>query len=211
LSFIVSPHPLESQMEIAPGFTDSDWKELTFKSERDWIRAVAALHKRLEERFLKPARSLLPFKRSGFAILALDSLLVETLQQFCEGVAETPHVVRNGRKVLASEDYFKAFLTGPYFGPGFDDHTAALFYQTIRCGILHQAEVKGSSLVRRDRPLVSLSADRKGVIVNPVLFHKRVDAGFRKYLADLRKRTEGNLRRCFRDKMNYIAQVKAGV
>ena len=94
-------------MEIAPGFSDSDWKRLTFNSERDWIRAVASLRKRLEERFVKPARSLLRFSRSGFAILALDSLLVETLQQFREGVAKTPYVTRNGRRVLASEDYFK--------------------------------------------------------------------------------------------------------
>jgi len=198
-------------MEIAPGFTDSDWKRLTFKSERDWIRAVTALRRRLEERFVKPARSLLRFRRSGFAVLALDSLLVETLQQFREGVAETPYVFRNGRRVLASEEYFKVFLTSPYFGRGFDEETATLFYRTVRCGILHQAEVKGSSLVRRDGPLVSLSTDQKGVVVNPVLFHNRVEAWFRNYLADLRKRKGGDLRKRFRDKMNNIARVGAGV
>ena len=190
-------------MEIAPGFTDNDWKRLTFRSKRDWIRAVAVLRWRLEERFVKPARKLLRLKRSGFAVLALDSLLVETLQQFREGVPETPN--------RHSLQYFNAFLTSPYLGPGFDDQTATLFYLTIRCGILHQAEVKESSLVRRDRPLVSLSADRKGVVVNPVLFHNRVEAAFRSYLADLRKGTDGDLRRRFRDKMNHIARVRAGV
>lgn len=198
-------------MEIAPDFTDSDWKRLTFTSERDWIRAVAALRRRLEERFVKPARSLLRFSRSGFAVLALDSLLVETLQQFREGVAETPYVIRNGRRVLASEEYFKAFLTSRYFGPGFDHQTATLFYRTVRCGILHQAEVKESSLVRRDRPLVSLSPDRKGVVVNPELFHRRVEAALRNYLVDLRRQTEVDLRRRFHDKMNHIARIAAGV
>lgn len=198
-------------MEIAPGFTDGDWRRLTFKSERDWIRAVAALRRRLEERFVKPARSLMRFKRSGFAILALDSLLVETLQQFREGVAETPYVFRNGRRVLASEEYFRAFLTSSYFGPGFTDQTATLFYRTVRCGILHQAEVKESSLVRRDARLVSMSADQKGVVVNPVFFHHRVEAGFRNYLADLRKRGDGDLRRRFRQKMNHIARTGANI
>ena len=188
-------------MEIAPGFEDSDWKELAFTSERDWVRAIAALRKRLEERFVKPARSLLRRERSGFAILALDSLLVETLQQFLEGVPETPKIVRNGRRVLASEEYFKAFLTSRYFGPGVDERTATLFYRTVRCGILHQAEVKESSLVRRDGPLVRLSADQRGVVVNPVLFHNRVEAALRSYLTDLRKRTETDLRRRFRDKI----------
>ncbi len=199
-------------MEIAPNFTDSQWKKLTFKNERDWIRGVAALRRRLEHRFIKPARNLLRLKRSGFAVLALDCLLIETLQQFREGVAQTPQVTKpNGRRVLASEDYFVAFLTSQYFGPGCNQHLAKLFYQTIRCGILHQAEVKESSLVRRDRPLISLSPDQKGVVVNPVLFHRSVEAAFQKYLVDLRNRAELDLRKRFRHKMNHIARVKAGV
>jgi hypothetical protein len=198
-------------MEIAPRFTDDDWKALTFRGERDWIRAVAALRGRLDARCLKPARSLLRQARSGFAVLALDSLLVETLQQFREGVHETPHVVRNGRRVLASEDYFKAFLTSPYFGSGFDDQTASLFYRKVRCGILHQAEVKGSSLVRRDRPLISLAADGKGVVVNPIIFHRRIEAAFRSYLSDLRMPAQAELRSRFRSKINHIARVGAGV
>jgi len=198
-------------MEIAPDFTDVQWKALSFTGERDWLRAVAVLRRRLEERFLKPARSLLRQKRSGFAVLALDSLLVETLQQFLEGVPETPRVLRNGRQVLASQEYFEAFLTSPYFGSGFSAPHARLFYTTIRCGILHQAEVKGSSLVRRDRPLVSPGKDGKGIVVNPRLLHERLEQAFRRYLADLRSPSETQLRRRFRKKMDHIARVGAGV
>src|SRR3972149_3247845 len=115
-------------MEIAPGFTDLKWKRLTFAGQRDWIRAVAVLRRRLEERFLKPARALLRQKRSGFAGLALDSLLVETLQQFLVGVPGTPRVLRNGRQVLASQEYFEGFLTRPYFGPGFRAPHAGPFH-----------------------------------------------------------------------------------
>ena len=199
-------------MEIAPNFTDCQWKQLSFKNERDWIRGVAALRRRLRHRFLKPARNLLRSKRSGFAVLALDCLLIETLQQFREGVPQTPYVRKpNGHRVLASEDYFIAFLTSQYFDAQCDENMAKLFYQTIRCGILHQAEVKESSLVRRDRPLISLSLDQKGVVVNPVLFHKRVEIAFQKYLVDLRNPAEANLRQRFRKKMNHIARVQAGV
>jgi hypothetical protein len=198
-------------VEIAPGFTADSWSALTFRGEQDWIRAVSALRKRLDARFLRPARSLLRLRRSGFAVLALDSLLVETLQQFREGVSETPRILRSGRFVLASEDYFKAFLTGPYFGTGFNEATAALFYRTIRCGILHQAEVKSSSLVRRDRPLVTVSPDGKGLVINPRLFHERVERAFRAYLADLRKPDNADLRRAFRAKMNHIARVGCGL
>ena len=198
-------------MEIAPNFTDVQWKQLALTSERDWIRAVAVLRRRITERFLRPARTLLRLKRSGFAVLALDSLLIETLQQFREGVSETPRVDRGGRRVLASEDYFKAFLTSAYFGPGFVDETARLFYTTIRCGILHQAEVKESSLVRRDRPLVTLTQDRKGVIINPALLHGKLEHAFIRYLKDLRDPSKTELRRRFRVKMDHIARVRRTV
>ncbi len=133
--------------------------------------------------------------------------MIETLQQFREGVPETPYVVRGGRRVLASEEYFVAFLTSPDFGQGFDQTTAELFYRTIRCGILHQAEVKGSSLVRRDRPLVSLTADGKGVIVNPRLLHQRIETTFDAYLRELSTPTNPQLRERFRKKMNHIARA----
>ncbi len=186
-------------MEIAPDFTDAQWKALTFRSERDWIRAVSVLRRRLEARFLKPARSLRRQKRSGFAILALDSLLVETIEQFLQGQPETPR--RSG------EAYFTSFLTGRYFGSGFDANTAALFYTTIRCGILHQAEVKASSLVRRTGPVVTLAADGNGVTVNPLLFHDRMERATKAYLAALRNPRNHDLRQKFRDKMDYIARI----
>src|SRR2546427_78552 len=194
-------------MDIAPKFTDLQWKNLTFKGKRDWIVGIAALRTRLEERFVRPAHSLLRFKKSGFAILALDCLLVETLQQFREGVGKTPYVQRNGRRMLASEDYFVAFLTSPYFGQGFNPNTARLFYKTIRCGILHQAEVEASSLVRRSGPVVKLSSDGRGIVVNPVEFHKRIEAAFNRYLVNLRSGVDPALRQNFRTKMDYIARV----
>ena len=66
-------------MEIAPNFTEHQWKVLTFRGKQDWVVGIAALRRRLEQRFIKLAHALLRFKKSGFAILALDCLLVETL------------------------------------------------------------------------------------------------------------------------------------
>ena len=194
-------------MEIAPNFTEHQWKVLTFRGKQDWVVGIAALRRRLEQRFIKPAHGLLRFKKSGFAILALDCLLVETLEQFREGVGKTPYVKRGGRRFLASEDYFVAFLTSAYFGPGFDPNTAKLFYKTIRCGILHQAEVEASSLVRRSGPVVKLSSDGRGIVVNPVEFHKRIEAAFNRYLVNLRSGVDPALRQNFRTKMDYIARV----
>lgn len=136
------------------------------------------------------------FTRSGFAILALDSLLVETLQQFIEGVEETPYGCAPG--------FFKAFLTRPAFRGAFDDKSAEVFRDAIRNGILHQAEVKGSSLVRRDGPMVQITPSGDGVIVNPVLFHCRLEDALQDYVEEL-KQPRSLLRKTFRDKMEFIA------
>ena len=62
-------------MEIAPNFTTSDWKALDLTREADWLRAIEAFRRRIDERFLKPVRAILSLPLSGFAILAIDSLL----------------------------------------------------------------------------------------------------------------------------------------
>ena len=184
-------------MEIALNFEDKDWRALDLSREADWLRAIDAFRLRIEERFLKPARAILSFSRSGFAILALDSLLVETLQQFIEGVEKTP----KGR----ANAFFEAFLLRPAFRGAFDKTSAGLFRDTIRNGILHQAEVKKSSLVRRDGPIVQVTPSGDGIVVNPLLFHFRLEEAFSDYIEEL-KRTPGSpLRKSFRKKMDFIA------
>lgn len=183
-------------MEIAPNFTDADWKALDLTKEPDWFRAIEAFRLRIEERFLKPVRAILSFSRSGFAILALDCLLVETLQQAIEGVQSTPRG--------AAAPYFKAFLNRPAFRGAFDDTSAELFRDAIRNGILHQAEVKGSSLVRRDGPVVRVTPGGDGVIVNPVLFHCCLEGAFQDYIEEL-KQPGSPLRKTLRQKMEFIA------
>ena len=183
-------------MEIAPKFTDAHWKALDLTKERDWLRAIDAFRLRIVERFLKPARTMLSLPRSGFAILALDSLLVETLQQAIKGAQHTP---QGGASV-----YFKAFLKRPAFRGAFNDTSAELFRDTIRNGILHQAEVKASSLIRRDGPVVQVTASGDGIIVNPLLFHCCLEDAFQDYIEDL-KQPGSALRKTFRDKMEFIA------
>lgn len=186
-------------MEIAPGFTDTEWQKLTFSDTKDWTTAYGVFSSRINERFLKPISALLKFKRSGFAILALDSLLIETLQQFVEGVDETP---RYKGKV-----YFQTFLKRPAFQNLFDDFSAELFYKTVRCGILHKAELKGTSLVRRDFPVaVQLSQSGDGLEINPVKFHALVKQAIDDYLTELKSGNNSLLRKKFLTKMRFICR-----
>jgi hypothetical protein len=191
-------------MRISPKYSVDDWKALTFSTEEDWQRAIDIFEDRIRGRFLKFINVIKDYKFSGFAVLALDCLLIETLQQFREGEPETPYKKEN--------EYFVSFLTETSFSKFFDKNKAKKFYKQIRCGILHQAEVKKNSLVRKckDEPLVRLTEDSKGLIVNRKLFHEQLVKVFEEYLCCLRDPSAKGQRDKLKKKMNYICRVPFG-
>jgi hypothetical protein len=146
-------------MRISPNYTAAAWKALQFSSEDDWQEAIKIFEDRMRGRFLDLVDMIEHRQFAGFTVLAIDCLLIETLQQFREGKPETPR--------SQSGDYFIRFLTTTSFGKHFTANTADMFYRQIRCGILHQAEVKKSSRIRiaSNLPLVKLTPDGKGLIV----------------------------------------------
>lgn len=189
-------------MRISRSYDTDDWKSLTFKDEVDWEQAVSIFKDRLETRYLEHIRSLLQRKTNGFVVLALDCMLVETMQQFRLGTRATPRA--KGKK------YFVWFLTETAFAKHFDVNQAELFYETIRCGLLHQAEAEGTSRIKRghEYPLVQYTSDHAGVIVNAGLFHGLLQQVIEEYAQQLRNPEALELRRAFRRKMNLIARIE---
>jgi hypothetical protein len=187
-------------MRISLGFVADDWKQLTFASEEEWQTAVSIFSERVSERFLQPIARIDECDRAGFAVMALDCLLIEMLQQFREGVHRTPA----GKSKL----YFINFLTKSSFGDSFTEKMAEVFYRQIRCGILHQAEVRGNSriLVDEEIPLVDFADSRSGVVVNRKSFHERLLQEFERYKEELLDSENEVLRNRFRRKMAYICQ-----
>lgn len=187
-------------MRISRNFTVEDWRALTLRSENDWDFGVRIFEDRIETRYLEHIRVLLERKTSGFAVLSLDSALIETFEQFRRGTAKTPNRMVG--------DYFEAFLTQTRFKDHFDPVRARLFYTTIRCGLLHQAEADGGSRIKRGKrlPLVSLSADASGIVINVQAFHSELEGYFRDFAAILRSPGSIDEREKFRRKMNYIAR-----
>ena len=188
-------------MRISPQYNVNDWLKLTFSTEDEWQEAIEMLEDRIRGRFLDIIHLIEGEIYAGFAVLALDCLLIETLQQFREGVSETPR----GQ----SKSYFTSFLTEGYFGQYFDEKMAIMFYRQIRCGILHQAEVKGSSrvLIRWGTPLVKYTNDRKGLVINRKLFHQQLIQEFEDYINRLREPSNQELRGNFKKKMDYICKA----
>lgn len=194
--------PCIDGMKISPYFTDSDWLRLHFTDESDWQEAIKIFRDRIEGRFFIPIQRMVGYKFSGFAIIALDCLLVETIQQFKKGVYETP----KGKGF----EYFEEFLTKTGFKAYFDKKLAMKFYKQIRCGIIHQAETKNSSTIRKadSLPLVKLSDDGEGIVINRKKFHNQLESEFTKYLDELGKPFNRTLRENFKKKMDYICRKR---
>jgi hypothetical protein len=187
-------------MRISRNYKAQHWKALTFASEADWQTAVTIFIDRLETRYLMHIRELLRHRTTGFAVLTLDCAIVETLEQFRRESKETPR----GQ----GKQYFTSFLTETSFSKYVTEKQAGLFYKTIRCGLLHQAEAK-SSLVKRSStlPLIAFTQDKKGLIVNAKAFHKQLEETIHEYTDKLLKPESASAREAFRNKMNSICQV----
>lgn len=194
-------------MQIAPNFEAAKWKALALDDDAstDWDVAVSTFDSRIRERYIAPTDFLVAAervtpaaeRRFGFAVLAIDCLLVETLGAFLDGLEET-----NGR----SKETFCKFLTSrPLFSKEFPQVLAEKFYKEFRCGVLHQAEVGGSSKVWSVGPLVRTEGE--SIIVNRNEFHGRLKSEFAAYLGELRDPVNAQLRLNFRKKMNFITRA----
>lgn len=96
--------------------------------------------------------------------MSIDCLLVETIQQFIDGVTDG-----QGK----SKKLSKKFLKGPRFQPDFDtDETRLDFYSDIRCGLLHQAEAKNKWLIRRKQGTLLKKVDPDGYIIDVERFSR---------------------------------------
>jgi hypothetical protein len=188
-------------LRISPRYTSRDWEALDSNSSKDWSKAADIVLDRLDGRFLRFASNCLRSKDSGFVVLAIDSLLAETIQQFKDGVT-------NGRG--QSAEMVKRFLKGKRFQPDFDASASKAFYQDIRCGLLHQAEAKRMWLIRRGQPaLLQKVAGGQGYIIDVKRFHAGVQGSLNDYLKLLCEPTSSFLRSSLWKKMDQICNVRA--
>lgn len=197
-------------LEIAPGYTVECWKSLTLDpgkpDSKDWTRALEIFEARIRSRFFEPVDELVKFdncipnKTFGFAILAIDCLVIEALQGFREGV--TDHT----RK---SEKLFTNFLTQwgtfkhcvPHDGEV--EKFAEQVYDGYRCVLHHSGATKGAFRVWAVGPMFVFKNDRE-ITVNRTCLHNNLKLEFDAYVADLRTADNCELRRNFRTKMNAI-------
>lgn len=137
----------------------------------------------------------------GFAIMALCSLLIETLQCYREGWPSTnwrelkdckekgeslngeyrlddlPAGYKNGLGKQAFRDFFEQYRE---LFPGVDSEK---FYKNVRNGLLHQAQTKGAWRIRICQGQLW---NEQHLIIDRNLFVCALEAAFNKYLEELR-------------------------
>lgn len=190
-------------------FSSSDWpSSLSNKDSKDWNLGVEIIKDRFESRFIKPIDSLINHSdkivrcNSGFVIMSIDCLLIETLNQFYFGLNATTEKYHK-RNADPNNKFnwqaFRDFFTHSSYFPDFqsDHKLTELFFNEIRCGLLHQAESKSQSLINMKGAYMvrlNIPGDYKGgVTINRTLFHKSVKLEFYKYLDDLGKANSTNI------------------
>jgi hypothetical protein len=93
-------------LRLSPRYTEQHWKD-AFDGCEDWDAAINIVEDRIKGRWLDAAECLLDEPHSGFAIIALDCIVLESLWGFMNGKA-VPH----GKE----QQVYQEILTGKAFG-----------------------------------------------------------------------------------------------
>jgi hypothetical protein len=205
---------MDPNTELASGFTVSQYLKLRPKLTSSlpdvdaWRELISAVRRRIDERFLEPIRQLarfddrddLPF-RPGFAILALDCLLIDAIQSFREGRVSTGEV--------SPAHSFKTFLRSLRFEE-FSGKDRSDFFDHVRNAILHNGETRGDWKIRIDTDRMLERNSTTGTrIINRHYFHSAVEEEWAGFVALLESEDSAARATCLR-RMDAIAGIRAG-
>ncbi|SRR6266702_318455 len=238
------------QIHICRDFGDEDWNELSKRlkpgappNERDWQRAIDVFDRRMRERFLLCIKALEDIKAkrvtalngadavrplpeeiiitTGFAIMALCCLLIDTLQFFRAGKPPRnqprgcPRPEKCAGTFPGTGRAFVAFLTQCM---SFGENEAKDFTDGMRNGIFHQAETRGW-VVKLDEPegaVLKCEMMRVGApggkevklyTLNRTVFCDRLRDWYEGYVKRLRDpEEEAGLREHFAAGMDHVAE-----
>jgi hypothetical protein len=166
-------------MKISLLYTYNQWRD-AFRGYEDWETAIKVVEDRIVGRWLNPIESLVNEPHSGFAILALDCIVLESLCRFINGKA-----MPRGREIQV----YKSLLTGPRFR--WSAQQSESFRRFVRNGVIRDAETRKGWLVGRTTPrTVVPQADKSGGYrLNRTKFHQRLKATFDDWIAGPRLAT----------------------
>ena len=190
-----------TEPKLARGWSISRVQSCLDSADKDSL--LLFLEQRYMERFFEPIRTLKDsphqFQGYGFAIMALCSLLIESLQCYRYGLPTTyepeyryslsAFTPPREYEISANEhkkggDAFNDFFSQDnhkILFPGVDGN---VFYSAIRNGLLHQAQTKQGWRIRGDQPVVWNATDK---IVDRTRFADALQKAFKEYISELGK------------------------
>jgi hypothetical protein len=190
--------------------------------------AVRFLDERHCERFFAPIRYLRQAHEGnsgyGFAIMALCSLLIETVECYRQGLpssstSDLGPLKASAANTAAPAEYrldglafpnsgaiFKNFFTRSQhqvFLPGVDGE---IFFRDIRCGLLHQAQTKNAWRIGRTGKFWDPDPVKK---INREEFSERLEGCFKAYLGELESESnwDSDIWKLARRKIWWLVQI----
>jgi hypothetical protein len=183
-------------MKLSPKYNEDHWKA-AFDGGENWDKAIDIVENRIRGRWLTWADKIAPETYSGFALLTLDCILLESLWGFMNGKA-----FPKGLEKQAYNDMLK----GGHFS--WSETEIDSFRKFVRNGLMHDAETRNQWFVQQTVPKNSLIEKRLGggYTINRTKFHEAVKATFEDWVAQLRT-GDATLHDKMRDRMNQIIKA----
>ena len=196
-------------MYISPEYNVSHWRNLKLDldtpDENQWKTAADILKDRIEGRFLKPTQALIDLGESstttfGFAILALDFLVIETVQGFRKGYPD-----HQGKSKELVKDFlvnWRAFQDCVPDEAEREDRALKIF-TAGRCALHHTGSTDNLIVRVLLDQMIQFHSDG-GIEINRNTFHKELCAEFDRYIEELKNPASRELRANFQKKMDFI-------
>ena len=181
---------------ISPKYRVSAWiaLQLDADNETDWGKAIKIVEDRITGRFVRWIDSIEGTRFSGFAVVALDCLLIETLVGFMTGKPSSgPDLLLKGE--LGSREL------------RFTSDQAEQFRKCVRNGIIHDAETRNRWIIRPgDSTGQILSVENGSVSLNRSAFHSALKRELHIWLKKLRS-GDKELRENMKRRMEQIVSL----
>ena len=155
---------LNQNMKIAGNLTISNWYELCENlnclCNDNWSDAFQYFEERIRTRYINPIKSILEIGDNlgeGFAVVNLQCSLIETIESFINGCnseynsRKRKTQWKKGVTIIfnSNKEIFISFFNNrtPFKELNID---GGLFYQDVRCGLLHETQTKNNWKIKCD-------------------------------------------------------------
>ena len=170
-----------AEIKIAGKLTIKDWIDLVggieedkvtidYKSDEKWSLAFYFFEERIRTRYINPINVILkmPDKSGeGFAVVNLQCSMIEMIESFINGwiYSHKPRGwFKNGQKseVINNACIFKSFFANRINIKDLKIDGGD-FYDSVRCGLLHETQTKNNWKIKLDTEKTGLSYEEKNL------------------------------------------------